>query len=445
MRRSSGSRGKRVDAVSSFFGNYDSFCDLAAVGGRFFLVPFTKLVCLSAAVAGLCCSQPVSPTLQKLSNEEEAARFCQELKTRGTPLIEPAPGQAGNSLLTFLYCGGPATRVRLVSNLNALLIQGLVSDFDSLGDFHRLPGTNLQYLTFSVRNDLRIAYQISIDAKPPQLDPWNQHPYLAGTPVAESSVALPDAPEEPWVETPEAGKWEELRIASSALGGEQSAWVYLPSGWSPGNSGLVIGMDVLSFRHILPASRVVEYLAGRREMPPTILVAAPDLAAAGDSRGYDPAVRFLAEELIPAIEKRYRARFRPERTVVCGASRRGMIAAYAAWKRPDRFQRVLSLSGSFYWRPPGETEYEWLPALYAREPRRPIRLYLAAGMLENVVTPGNAGHYLVGTNRHMRDILTARGYDFRYAEFNGVHSTLNWQDQLLPGLRFLLGTGRTGR
>lgn len=80
-----------------------------------------------------------------------------------------------------------------------------------------------------------------------------------------------------------------------------------------------------------------------------------------------------------------------------------------------------------------------MPRRYAFTGRRPIRFYLAAGELETFVTPGNHGHYLVGTNRHMRDVLVARGYDLEYVEFNGVHSELNWQDWLAAGLEHFLG------
>ncbi len=67
-----------------------------------------------------------------------------------------------------------------------------------------------------------------------------------------------------------------------------------------------------------------------------------------------------------------------------------------------------------------------------------IKLYLAAGLLETIVNSHNFGHYMLATNRHMRDVLTARGYAFRYREFNGVHHELNWQLELAEGLRYLL-------
>jgi len=106
--------------------------------------------------------------------------------------------------------------------------------------------------------------------------------------------------------------------------------------------------------------------------------------------------------------------------------------------RPDAIGAVLALSGSFYWAPRGEARYEWLPARVAREPRKPIRWFVASGSLETVVTPGNHGHYLVGTNRHLNDVLIAKGYTHFYEEFAGVHHEANWEDALATGLRRLL-------
>lgn len=48
---------------------------------------------------------------------------------------------------------------------------------------------------------------------------------------------------------------------------------------------------------------------------------------------------------------------RREREVVSGTSRRGMIASLVALRRPDVVQRVISLSGSYYWKPADEPQY----------------------------------------------------------------------------------------
>lgn len=57
--------------------------------------------------------------------------------------------------------------------------------------------------------------------------------------------------------------------------------------------------------------------------------------------------------------------------------------------------------------------------------------------METGISDTNRGHYLLGTNRHMRDILAARGYDFTYVEFPGAHTEVNWEDQFAAGLATL--------
>lgn len=392
-------------------------------------------------------ARPQSAVLQQLSRDIEQDsdaldEFWARMELNGVPLVESVSDQPGHSLLTFVYRAAEGTRVRLRSNLNALLIDGITNDFDSLGSLNRLTVTDVNYLSFEVSDELRITYRFVVSGESePVLDPLNSRVYMPGTRFARSAVSLSDAPAQPWADIAEAGRWNQHIVESRALGDSQTIWVYTPSGYDAERSHpVLIGMDVVAYARILPTSRVVEYLAAEGRIPPTIIIAVPDLGWVGDRRGsYDPAVDFLADEVLPAVGELYSITSDPSEVVVSGLSRRGMLSAYATLRRPDAFGNVLSLSGSYYWRPQGHSQFEWLSALYAREDRRPIRFYLAAGSLETVVTSGNAGHYMVGTNRHMRDVLIAKGYDLRYHEFYGVHSTFNWQDQLLPGLDYLLG------
>ena len=58
---------------------------------------------------------------------------------------------------------------------------------------------------------------------------------------------------------------------------------------------------------------------------------------------------------------------------------------------------------------------------------------------ENVVTARNRGHYMLSTDRRFRDLLRAKGYDFHFEEFGGVHRELSWQSELAKGLISLGG------
>jgi len=217
--------------------------------------------------------------------------------------------------------------------------------------------------------------------------------------------------------------------------------VYLPASYSADRSepfAVLLGMDSYGFREpLLPADKILDFLNSQRRIPETVMILTEDVGPIGDTRGYDPVVTFLADEVLPAVRRTVRISSNPADITVTGMSRRGLVASYAAFRRPEVMGKVLSLSGSFYWRPSDSAEFEWLPNLYAVTEQKPIRIYLTAGLLETFVSDANSGHYLLGTNRHMRDVLAARRYDFQYHEFMGVHSEVNWEDQLASGLTWL--------
>jgi len=50
---------------------------------------------------------------------------------------------------------------------------------------------------------------------------------------------------------------------------------------------------------------------------------------------------------------------------------------------------------------------------YAASPRLPLRFYLEAGQFED----GRGAVNIFTTTRHMRDVLRAKGYPVRHAEF----------------------------
>lgn len=183
---------------------------------------------------------------------------------------------------------------------------------------------------------------------------------------------------------------------------------------------------------------MVDHLIGTGRLP-TVVVVLVDLTRADEASRYGTVADFLLEDLLPHIRAQYGVTTDPSAVVLSGTSRRGMVASLLALEHPESFGNVLSLSGSYYWRPGDEAEFEWLVRRYARAEPRPTRFYMAVGELETFLTPNTHGHYMLATNRHMRDVLRASGQDLRYVEFNGVHSELNWQDWLADGLVHLLG------
>jgi enterochelin esterase-like enzyme len=90
---------------------------------------------------------------------------------------------------------------------------------------------------------------------------------------------------------------------------------------------------------------------------------------------------------------------------------------------------VISLSGSFFWKPEGEKEGQWLVKQMEASPKLPLRFYQEVGLME--------GSFQIAANEHMRDVLRTKGYPIEYFEYDGGHSFLNWTGGMEKGLIFL--------
>jgi enterochelin esterase-like enzyme len=151
---------------------------------------------------------------------------------------------------------------------------------------------------------------------------------------------------------------------------------------------------------------------------------------------HQPFADFLARELLPWARARYHVTDDPARTIVGGQSYGGLAATFAGLRYPEVFGNVLSQSGSFWWKPDGDEEHEWLTRQFVDSPALPLRFYLDVGLLENSYEEGPSQRC---TNRHMRDILRAKGYPVHYVEYNGGHDYVWWRGTLADGLLALVG------
>ena len=108
------------------------------------------------------------------------------------------------------------------------------------------------------------------------------------------------------------------------------------------------------------------------------------------------------------------------------------------------FGNVLSQYGYFSWVPAEDadtTEYEWLAQQFLAVPTLPIRFSLTVGMFDNVAFPNHKQRpSLLIANRHLRDLLRAKGYPVAYHEFYGAHDAFSQLDTFTDALVSLCGT-----
>ena len=377
-------------------------------------------------------------------------RFWDAVHQSGAPLIQAIPGANGFSLVTFLWQGNDQTR-------NVAIFDG-VAGFDAKDQMLHLEGSDVWYKTYRVRNDARFAYNLSPnDSLQPfdqvkgdeamrdrlamlKIDPLNPHrcPTTFGAYGAESSyVALPDAPPMVWnlpVAESRRGKVTEAAIHSEYLKGEKKLWIYTPAGFRKHGDRYPLLVVFDGDRNVMWVPEILDVLIAQRRIPPMVAVMT-DESVPSERRNELPCnpqfADFLAEELVPWTRRNYYATTKSERSIVAGSSFGGLASVFAGLKRPDVFSNVISLSGSFWWKPDGEQEGEWLTRLVTSSPKGPLRFYLEVGLMEGYSVQ-------VETNRHMRDALTTKGYPVGYFEYDGGHSFLNWSGGMKNGLEYLI-------
>jgi enterochelin esterase family protein len=401
-----------------------------------------------------------SPRIENLrkqvkgGNRAAVEQFWIEMQVGGTPLVEPVPGDKGHVLLTFLYrTGGAAKGVLLASGLTG-------RENPKERALARLPDTDVWYKTYRIRSDMRFSYGFVPNADPardsrtvPVRDPLNPKRIGISVGIGGSVVELPAVPPQPWI-TPESGvprgKLESEQVASKILNTRRTAQVYAPAGHDPKAPvpyALLVCFDgpVYSSPDQVPTPTVLDTLIARGKIPPVVAVfVAQSADRNAELCNNRPFVDFLADELLPDVRRKFHATADPSRTVICGSSAGGLGSAFAAFARPDVFGNVLSQSGAFW---PGEhrgdADREWLTRQFESSPKRPARFVLQVGVMERHPTPSN-GPSILQTNRHLRDVLTAKGYEVHYSEVAGGHEPLSWRGGMGEGLIQLIGKWAKG-
>ncbi len=127
----------------------------------------------------------------------------------------------------------------------------------------------------------------------------------------------------------------------------------------------------------------------------------------------DQYARFLLEEILPEVGKRYNLRQDAAGRAVCGASNGGICAFTVGWQRPDAFSKVMSQVGAFVNFNGGHA----YPSLIRKTPRKPLRVHLQTGSHDLEL---EAGCFTLA-NLEMAAALRFAGYDYQFDYGDGGH------------------------
>jgi enterochelin esterase-like enzyme len=224
------------------------------------------------------------------------------------------------------------------------------------------------------------------------------------------------------------------RFRSARLGNERRVYIYTPVGYDESADGypFLVIFDGWAFTQLVSAPATLDNLIAANAIPKVVAILPDSLDNPTRVRELwldDGFNAFVADELLPWARARLRLSGDPHRVTVAGSSLGGVAAAYFALQRPDVARNVISMSGAFQISPAGEREGVWMGRELASRDREPVRFWLDAGILERLPDPQH-GIGLLAANRHVRDALTARGYEVHYREFPGGHDYFWWAETL---------------
>lgn len=352
-----------------------------------------------------------------------ADTLVERWKKSGTPLVERG-SRDGVSCCTFIY-SGPAREVALA---------GVMNGFSPEKDFlSRVGGTNLFFISQEYPSDARLEYMLAVDGRM-ILDPSNPRTMAYGRGV-NSEAAMPAYRTPPEIEPDTKsvkGATEEFLVESKQPGLGRNVTVYLPTGYADGTERYPVlylndAFGALKFGRIVT---ILDNLIARKTVPPLIVVLVPSVKDRIAEYSMNPAFEgYFVNELVPAVDKRYRTLQSPAYRGIGGISAGATAALSLSIRNPDIFGKCMAQSTA--------TRLIPLIQLARTGPARPLSVYFDVGSFESDFN----GRDLVDSTRRLRDALRAHGCTVRYREVNEGHGWANWRARTRDALSFLFGGG----
>jgi glucoamylase len=341
-----------------------------------------------------------------LSNASLSPQFVERIKASSTsPIID-------GDRVTFVY-RGEAKHVEVVGDHTEWAPRGHV--------FREIPGTQIRYYTLRFPPDARVEYKFIADGEW-ILDSLNPNKFDNGVGGQNSNFTMPKY----------KGERDELwpRLLRGTLEGlgdpsdpKRKIQVYLPPGYaqSARRYPVVYLQDGSQYIQLGLAAAIADRLIMEKKLEPFIVVFIDPIERMRE-RDYwasDGFADYMAKQLVPLVDAKYRTRAHRDSRALLGASLGGVISVWTALRHPDIFARVGGQSTAF------QIDEERELAALARlddESRRthPMRFYFDVGRMESIL----------GVNRRVRVMLAAKGYPVTYRESEAGHNYTTWRDQL---------------
>ncbi len=290
-------------------------------------------------------------------------------------------------------------------------------------------GSGLKFLKLSFDKRTRAEYKYIVDGKWIN-DPLNRNTIESGVGTTNSVLTMPAyLPQTASAQT-ENKDLQKVGIYSKILGSSRTVQIYLPPHYKDEQTAypVLYVQDGSEYVVRAKAAVIADELIRTRRVPPFIIVFVDPADRMKDYWANNQFAAFLATELVPYIDARFRTLHRRAARALMGASLGGVISTWTALKYPETFQIVAGQSTAF--QIDDEKVVNGLAGLTSS--RLPFRFYYDVGQLEPILD----------VNRRVRVMLGAKGFPVAFEEGQTGHNWTSWRDRL-AGLFVAIWNERT--
>jgi enterochelin esterase family protein len=337
----------------------------------------------------------------------------------GTPIIE------NQTRLVFFARDRNGQAPRIVGDFNGWAVTPQGYDM-SIGRTTRIDGTSWSYLESQSYTNARLEYVLFFE-KETATDPMNPRT-VPGYAEPRSEVRMPF-----WVAQPEideagaAPKGEVIAqtVTSRFLGGARRVWFYLPPGYSAEPSALypvVYVLDGSNYVEKMDVPRILDHLIANKSIQPVIAVFVEPAERQEEYSRNQRWRAFMANELVPMVDKRFRTFSAPDHRVILGSS----LAAYGAVDLAVEYPSLFGLCAAIA--PPEQTFSLVENQPKARAAVVSIKFFVMGGVYDSMIDGA----------RKLRTTLDDYSAPVSYLEAPEGHNTNTFRGHLDDALRALL-------
>ena len=262
----------------------------------------------------------------------------------------------------------------------------------------------------------RVEYKFIVDGKWIN-DELNPNKLDNGVGGANSFFTMLDYKATTWDDSKEMTKpvIEIIQYESKIYGEKREMKVYVPEGFSNQSLPVLYVQDGSDYIKRADAITIQRNLVKANKIKPFIMVFIDYKDRTKEYFASDDYAKFLAEEVVPAIDAKYNTIKTRDGRAILGASLGGITSFWVGVNYPDKFARIGGQSSSF-WIDDGRVVKE-LEKLDASKNK--FIFYIDDGMLEGVED-----------SHRINVMLRGKGFPVTYVEGETGHNWTSWRDRL---------------